>query len=406
MLQQNNDIDRKQLHELASHWFVEQKLWSEAVRHALSAGKPVHSPVQDGASAQSLAEEGDIDTLISWMHHLPPSTDPSRIDLQINLAWALAHYFHFDESRQLLDNLDQMVLHHREDLTRSTWCKLRVVRAICEAFAENIPESLAIVQPLLAEVPCGDTWVDGLICNILSYCHVVNQRYHDALEVQQHMPSPESPLDNLFVSVYRAFIIAQCHLCQGNLGKAGWYAEKTLRQAECYTGTQSTSGATLAPLLAEIAYECQRGDSPEHLPADRLEFIDRFSPPDALSRCYTYLARQALDNDMPYEAERLLEHAQRLAVSRGWQRLQAMLLAEQVRVRLQRGNVTGAEQLQRQLEQMAASFRMDAEHPCQRAIVMSASLSRSRLLLARGQAPQACVLLAEMVSDQESRGTG
>lgn len=85
---------------------------------------------------------------------------------------------------------------------------------------------------------------------------------------------------------------------------------------------------------------------------------------------------------------------------------EAMLLAEQVRVRLQRGNVTGAEQLQRQLEQMAASFRMDAEHPCQRAIVMSASLSRSRLLLARGRAPQACVLLAEMVSDQESRGTG
>jgi LuxR family maltose regulon positive regulatory protein len=406
MLQQSNDIDRKQLHELASHWFVEQRLWSEAVRHALRAGKPVHSPGQDGASAQSLAEEGDIDTLISWMHHLPASTDPSRIDLQINLAWALAHYFHFDESRQLLDNLDLMVVNHRDDLTRSTWCKLRVVRAICEAFAENIPESLAIVQPLLAEVPCGDTWVDGLICNILSYCHVVNQRYTDALEVQQHMPSPESPLDNLFVSVYRAFIIAQCHLCQGDLEKAGWYAEKTLRQAECYTGTQSTSGATLAPLLAEIAYECKSRDSLDHLLADRLELIDRFSPPDALSRCYIYLARQALDDDMPYEAERLLEHAQRLAVSRGWQRLQAMLLAEQVRVRLQRGDFTGAEQLQRQLAQMVANFRIDAGHPCQRAIVRYASLSRSRLLLARGQAPQAGILLAEMVSDQESRGDG
>ncbi len=406
MLQQSNDIDRKQLHELASHWFVEQRLWSEAVRHALRAGKPVHSPGQDGASAQSLAEEGDIDTLISWMHHLPASTDPSRIDLQINLAWALAHYFHFDESRQLLDNLDQMVVNHRDDLTRSTWCKLRVVRAICEAFAENIPESLAIVQPLLAEVPCGDTWVDGLICNILSYCHVVNQCYTEALEVQQHMPSPESPLDNLFVSVYRAFIIAQCHLCQGDLEKAGWYAEKTLRQAECYTGTQSTSGATLAPLLAEIAYECKSRDSLDHLLADRLELIDRFSPPDALSRCYIYLARQALDDNMPYEAERLLEHAQRLAVSRGWQRLQAMLLAEQVRVRLQRGDFTGAEQLQRQLAQMVANFRIDAGHPCQRAIVRYASLSRSRLLLARGQAPQAGILLAEMVSDQESRGDG
>ncbi|MDP1189019.1 hypothetical protein, partial [Klebsiella pneumoniae] len=46
MLQQNNDIERKQLHELARQWIVEQKMRSEEERHALSAGKPVHSPVQ------------------------------------------------------------------------------------------------------------------------------------------------------------------------------------------------------------------------------------------------------------------------------------------------------------------------------------------------------------------------
>jgi LuxR family maltose regulon positive regulatory protein len=149
----------------------------------------------------------------------------------------------------------------------------------------------------------------------------------------------------------------------------------------------------------------QSRDSPDHLLADRLEFIDRFSPPDALSRCYIYLARQALDDDMPYEAERLLEHAQRLAVSRGWQRLGYVVSRASAGTAAAR-NFTGAEQLQRQLEQMAASFRIDAEHPCQRAIVRYASLSRSRLLLARGQAPQACILLAEMVSDQESRGDG
>lgn len=65
ILQQNNDINLKHLHELASHWFVEQRLWSEAVRHALAAGKPIHNPGQDGAGAQSLAEEGDIDTTVS-----------------------------------------------------------------------------------------------------------------------------------------------------------------------------------------------------------------------------------------------------------------------------------------------------------------------------------------------------
>lgn len=402
-LRHRTDINLQRLHERASHWFVAQLLWAEAVRHALAAGKPVHSPGQDGASAQSLAEEGDIDTLVSWMRHLPASVDPSRIDLQINLAWALAHYFRFDESRQLLDNLDQMVANHRDEMARSAWIKLRVVRAICEAFAENIPESLAIVEPLLAEVPCGDTWVDGLICNILSYCHVVNQRYTEALAVQRHMPSPDSPLDNLFVSVYRAFIIAQCHLCQGDLENAGLYAGNALRQAERYTGPQSTSGATLAPLLAEIAYERRSLDSLDHLLADRLELIDRFSPPDALSRCYTYLARQALHDGMPHEAERLLEHAQQLAVSRGWRRSQALLLAEQVRVRLQRADRPGAEQLQRQLEQLACHAGIDAEHPCHRAIAQHAALSQSRLLLAAGQAPQACKLLAELVTEQENR---
>ncbi|WP_256930770.1 LuxR C-terminal-related transcriptional regulator [Pseudomonas sp. ABC1] len=397
------EIDIKQLHERASGWFVEQRLWAEAVRHALAAGKPVGSPGQDGASAQSLAEEGDIGTLVHWMHHLPLSLDPSRIDLQLNLAWALAHYFRFDESRQLLDNLDQLVADHRSGLRRSTWVKLRVVRAICEAFAENIPDSLAMVEPLLQEVPCGDTWVDGLVCNILSYCHVVDQRYADALAVQRHMPSPDAPLDNLFVSVYRAFIIAQSHLCQGDLDEAEQHARQALLQAERYTGPQSSSGATLAPLLAEIAYERGEDDLLDHLLADKLDQIDRFSPPDGLRRCYVSLARKALRDGAPQQAEHLLEHAQQLAIARRWQRLQALLLAEQVRLRLLRNDRPGAEQLQQQLERLAPQAQVDSPHPCQRAIAQHAAVSRCRLALASGQGAQAGKLLGRLVAEQENR---
>jgi LuxR family maltose regulon positive regulatory protein len=107
------------------------------------------------ARARSHWRKKDIDTLVSWMHHLPASTDPSRIDLQINLAWALAHYFRFDESRQLLDNLDQMVVNHRDDIAPTPGSNY----VSCAQFAklcQKIPESLAIVEPLLAKVPCGD----------------------------------------------------------------------------------------------------------------------------------------------------------------------------------------------------------------------------------------------------------
>jgi hypothetical protein len=44
---------------------------------------------------QSLAEEGDIETMVRWIRYLPANLDPSRIELQTNLAWALAHRFRF-----------------------------------------------------------------------------------------------------------------------------------------------------------------------------------------------------------------------------------------------------------------------------------------------------------------------
>lgn len=394
--------DIKQLHERASHWFVTHQMWAEAVRHALAAGTTVSSPRQEGAGAQSLAEEGDIYTLVSWMQHLPATIDASRIALQLNLAWALAHHFRFDESRLLLDGLEALLGDSCTDLPRSTWVKLNVVRGICEAFAENISHSIAIVEPLLAEVPCGDTWVDGLVCNILSYCHVVEQRYTRALQVQQHMPYTQGPPDNLFVSVYRAFIIAQCHFCLGNLDEAEHWAGEELRRAECYTGPRSTSGATLAPLLAEIAYEREDVAAVDRLLNDKLELIDRFSPPDALRHCYVSLARQALHDDAPDEAERLLEHARRLAVSRKWLRLQGQLFAEQIALRLQKRDRRGAQQLQRQLEQLVDAPSNQRDPICQRTLVQAAKLSRSRLLLSYGEPIASRQILAMLVSGDEN----
>jgi LuxR family maltose regulon positive regulatory protein len=70
-------------------------------------------------------------------------------------------------------------------------------------------------------------------------------------------------------------------------------------------------------------------------------------------------------------------------------------------VRLQRA-IIQAQSSCRQLEQLAA-LHIDAENPCQRAIAQYAIVSRSRLLLASGQAPQPA-LLGELVTEQERRG--
>ncbi|TLV21437.1 helix-turn-helix transcriptional regulator [Klebsiella indica] len=391
-LRHSREIDIRQLHDRASGWFAAQQLWAEAIRHALAAGKSVAKDAEAGA--QSLAEEGDIDTLVRWIRYLPASQDPSRIALQLNLAWALAHRFRFGEARQLLDAIDAQVAAHSDVLTHSSWVKLRVVRAICEAFADNIASSIAIVEPLLREVPCGDIWVDGLVCNILSYCHLADSRPQQALDVQQKVSGVRVANRNLFVEVYRAFVMAQSYLRQGNLAEAERQAFRALRHAEQHTGVNSSSGATLAPILAEIAWEQGKEVQIQNLLIPRLGMIDDFCPPDGLIRCYVVLARQAREMGRLAEAESLLLHAEGVAVQRGWLRAQAPLLAERLALALHVGNKLAADAL---LLRLQSFDQTDA-------VAGYVALSQSRLLIANGEPQAAARLLDKLASVRETSG--
>ncbi|WP_154927419.1 LuxR C-terminal-related transcriptional regulator [Klebsiella grimontii] len=349
-LRHSGEIDIRQLHDRASGWFASQQLWAEAIRHALAAGKSAAKDAEAGA--QSLAEEGDIDTLVQWIRYLPANPDPSRIALQLNLAWALAHRFRFSEARQLLDAIEMQSAAHGEALAHSAWVKLRVVRAICEAFADNIDRSIAIVEPLLREVPCGDIWVDGLVCNILSYCHLADSRPQQALEVQQRVSGVSLANRNLFVTVYRAFV------------------------------------------MAEIAWEQGKGEQAQSLLVPRLETIDSFCPPDGLSRSYIVLARQARETGRLAEAESLLLHAEGLAAQRGWLRAQAPLLAERIAVALHAGDKQAAEALLLRLQSLSQTESVGGY----------ITIGQSRLLIAAGEPLAAARLLDTLAGVRESSG--
>ncbi|VUS86770.1 LuxR C-terminal-related transcriptional regulator [Klebsiella spallanzanii] len=394
-LQHSSEIDIRQLHDRASGWFASQQLWAEAIRHALAAGKSATKDAEAGA--QSLAEEGDIDTLVRWIRYLPDNLDPSRIELQLNLAWALAHRFRFSDARQLLDAIEVQAAVRPDVLVHSSRVKLQVVRAICEAFADNISRSIAIVEPLLHEVPCGDVWVDGLVCNILSYCHLADSRPQQALDVQQRVAGMSVANRNLFVEVYRAFVMAQGYLRQGNLAEAERQASRALRYAQQHTGVNSSSGATLAPILAEIAWEKGDVEQVQSLLAPRLEMIDNFCPPDGLSRCYIVLARQAREAGEREKAESLLLHAEGLAAQRGWLRAQAPLLVERLAMSLIAGDRSTAEALLCRLQGLNQTQQQDA-------VGGYIALSQGRLLYASGEPLAAARLLDKLASIREHNG--
>lgn len=396
-LQRSHPSHVYQLHERAGNWFATQQLWAEAIRHALASGQPV--PLHAEVSAQSLAEEGDIETMVRWIHSLPANLSPSHIELQLNLAWALAHRFHFNEARQLLDSIESQVSKNKTQLLRSTWVKLRVVRGICEAFADNIFGSIEIVEPLLGEIPCGDIWVDGLICNILSYCHLAALRPQQALDVQQHIIGNREENRNLFVKVYRTFVVAQGHFRQGDLRAAQQLANQALQSAEPSLGDNSSSGATLAPLLAAIDWEFGHLEPIEGLLRFRLQMIDSFAPPEGLSHCYIILSRLAVLNNQPSEAESLLTHAEQLAGQRGWSGTLAPLLAERIALCIQSGDIAKARRILIPLQELALQ-----QTEKNRLITWYLGLSQSRLMLVENQPLAAVACLSPLVGEQEQCG--
>ncbi|MEC5344971.1 LuxR C-terminal-related transcriptional regulator [Brenneria populi] len=352
----NEQSNIAELHERAGNWLAANGHWAEAIRHALAAGKLEESAAYAAPSAQSLAEEGDIDTLVRWLQQLPltEGAPEERIELQLNLAWALAHYFRFDEARALLNRLQSGSALRR--LSARLRIKWQVISAISASFAEEILTSEALVKPLLSQVPCGDSWVDGLVCNILSYNYLVQERYRDVAAVQQHMPPPSAPQDNLFVSVYRAFILGINHVRQADLRTGEIYYRQALKQAERLTGVGSCGSATLQALLAEIHYEEEDLLLLDSQVAPHLAKIDIIAPPDALFSAYRALIRRALPRDAG-QAKVLLEHALRVAIGRGWPRLQGMLLAEQIRMSVLQNQRCQAQESMRQLTELSEQYR-------------------------------------------------
>ncbi len=395
-LRRRPDLNIPELHERASHWLARHNLWAEAIHHALLAGKLDCVPEHADSGAQSLAEQGDVDTLLRWLEPLPLSTDEHRIGLQLNLAWALAHRFRFAEARRLLGCLRQWFDLHP---ARRDWrIKLDTVEAICEVFAENTAHGLARVTPLLAQLPSGDRWVDGLVCNILSYAHLIQGRPANAQAVQQQMPCPSSPTENLFVSVYQAFVLAQSHIRQGDLHTGETYLRQALEYADRLTGAQSIGSATLAALLAELAGE--RGDWAHltELVTPRLAAIDGFTPLDSVLGAYRALIRQALHADDPGRAQVLLQHALQIAAQRQWPRLQAALLLEHVRVQLRRDDMAGAEL---SVAQMRTLPHTEQAMP---GVIHYVQMAQAQLWQARHHYTRAAELWGELVSLFEQHG--
>lgn len=338
------------LHRCAYHWFAEQQLWAEAVRHALAAGDSEKAIAWVEQCAMSMVEASNMAQLMEWVGHLPEEPLKKHLPLMVAEAWSLALLFKFEETKRLLAQIEEEIELAPESERKGIAFSVKVIRALIFGLSDDTLAARSLGTELLEQWPRDVElpFAVGVLCNVLTFAHLHAGEYEQAKDVQLRALDDDSGRTNLFVTVYRKDLIGLIALKQGKLADATRWFGEALALAESKEGRRSVVATMSACFLAKICYEQNRIDEAEALLADRWDIIDEGCFIDAAMRAYLTTSRiQLLQGDVE-KARSLLQQAERVATRRGWTRMLAACSAERIRIALSEGDLrTAEEQLQR-----------------------------------------------------------
>lgn len=349
--------DARRLHARASHYLARCNQWREAIRHALQAapGELVGQDLQGlETGARTLAEQGDLDTLLRWLQQLPREAYANSLRLQVTLAWALAHHFRFEECQQLLQAAGTLA-DQAGPGGRSIRLEIQAVAAVCAVLADDPVRAEELLLPLVPELGQLPPWIAGLVCNGLSSSYLAQGRHADVLALQRQQPVPDND-DNLLVTLYRAGILGQVYLRQADLHTAGRFFQDALQRAENLAGAHSNGAIALRAHLAELLHERRQWSELTRQVEPHLALIERAATLDGLLKVYRSLIRTH-QQQLPGRAEQLVEQGLQLAQQRHWPRFSAGMLSEAIHLKRDQGLLDEALALLGQLEALRDTDR-------------------------------------------------
>ena len=391
-----SQIDASRLHLRAAEWFNHEKLYPEAIRHAL-VSEDFNSVVQIIQSAvPTTSSLSHLGMFMRWIDQVPADLLERHPQLVLMSAWFAAITGHLERARQLVSTLspDQMSPMQMRYIT--------LLHAVIAVFQEDVETVLALVQTV-GERPLRHPFFDcfrvGITVGALAFLGRSSEARSEfnapgARFLQTH--------DSEMALLNRAGIVNVAWL-EGNMLEAERSCASILATAEAGYGRRSLSASTMATIMGSVLYEIDRIDDARETLANRLNVL-HFSLPEymycatlthARLECLQDSAQAALDYLVTQEA-----HLRNMGRDHGI----ALMLAEQVRITLMTSDWRHAHSLQTTLDDLA---RIPQSSESRQLIIQStAALSRARLSLARQQAEQALADLEQVhaIGQQLNRG--
>lgn len=325
-----------QLHHIASAWFAEHGMLSEAVDHALEAGEPGRAVELVEHDGMKLLEQGRMATLLGLLAKLPPQQVDQSPRLQLTIAWANSGAVDPGPAQTAVDGARALLAAQPADAP--ALADLRAEADVVQADIHVISDRMDGVEELVAEClshpETMPPWVvscaadDAVFANLFEFDFDAARRRHQwALTYHARTRGSLSA-----VYGYRFAGLAASE--QLDMTAAEELFREGLRLATAAAGQHSYTARLASALLGDLLYE--RGDVAE---AERLldlsqELGAENGTVDFMIARYATGARiKAVHGDLA-AAARCLDEGARVAESLALRRLRAAVEHERARLKL------------------------------------------------------------------------
>jgi LuxR family maltose regulon positive regulatory protein len=394
--------ERTALHKRAFEWFAARDRFHEAAAHALAAGDAELAKAYASRSLWALGTGGKIAEATQWLERFPPELLANEPELRLIAAWIIA-----------------LSERHAE--------ALETALAILED-----PHTTGRIQALALRVATGaTTYADhvGMVPGLIARWRSVPERDEDPLFAVAYLNTRafvalhQGASDEVralaaqvvaygntgtlrLAAAYAIAASALSHVWDGDAAAAVATLRPALAQAELEDGRRGMIACMYAALLAAVELECGRVEVARNLLANRLDVIERTSPPDAIMLAYRTLAHIALRQGDEARALTVLESLGALGRRRQMPRMELCSLTHRIRIHAHLECGETVARLVQALDDLAPAFQREELALFEPQYRLNCAIAKAYAALARRDADDAEQELAQaqLLVNQLHRG--
>jgi ATP/maltotriose-dependent transcriptional regulator MalT len=246
----------EKLHKLASDWFAQHDMPSQAVDHALAANNVRLAADLVRRHSMWLVEHSRMTSALRLIGKLPADIVRGDPALLIALAWANCLLQRPIPAEDALVQA-RSLLATASDVDSATLDEIEVTQACIDVYADRFDRVEQLIAPSLV-LGATRPFVGGVAANIQSCADLAAFRFSEALERQQQAQQLHRESRGPFVWVYGDCFAGLAALATLDLPSAERHFHAALELARASAGSTSHAARLPGALIGELHYE--RGD--------------------------------------------------------------------------------------------------------------------------------------------------